>query len=105
MVVGDLDVFRSRFGPPKADPVLVVDSNRMLASAISWSARSAGDLAFPRSAEPVALPMPGATSSNFRHLVRVQTRREVNLVNALRGYQPIEIAAPPELWLGQEFQV
>jgi hypothetical protein len=36
-------------------------------------------------------------SWNFRHLVRVQTRREVNLVNALRGYEPIEIVAPPEL--------
>jgi predicted nucleic acid-binding protein len=36
-------------------------------------------------------------SWNFRHLVRVRTRREVNLVNALRGYQPIEIVAPPEL--------
>lgn len=36
-------------------------------------------------------------SWNFKHLVRVRTRREVNLVNALRGYQPIEIVAPPEL--------
>ena len=36
-------------------------------------------------------------SWNFRHLVRVNTRREVNLVNALEGYNPIEIVAPPEL--------
>ena len=36
-------------------------------------------------------------SWNFRHLVKIQTRREVNLVNALRGYGAIEIAAPPEL--------
>jgi hypothetical protein len=36
-------------------------------------------------------------SWNFRHLVKVKTRREVNLVNALRGYEPIEIIAPPEL--------
>jgi hypothetical protein len=36
-------------------------------------------------------------SWNFRHLVKIQTRREVNLVNALRGHGPIEIAAPPEL--------
>lgn len=36
-------------------------------------------------------------SWNFKHLVNVRTRREVNLVNALRGYQPIEIVAPPEL--------
>ena len=36
-------------------------------------------------------------SWNFKHLVRVRTRREVNLINALRGYQPIEIVAPPEL--------
>lgn len=36
-------------------------------------------------------------SWNFGHLVRVSTRREVNLVNALRGYGPIEIVAPPEL--------
>ncbi|MXX37804.1 MAG: type II toxin-antitoxin system VapC family toxin [Gemmatimonadetes bacterium] len=36
-------------------------------------------------------------SWNFRHLVRVNTRREVSLVNALEGYNPIEIVAPPEL--------
>lgn len=36
-------------------------------------------------------------SWNFRHLVKVNTRREVNLVNALEGYNPIEIVAPPEL--------
>jgi len=36
-------------------------------------------------------------SWNFKHLVRVRTRREVNLINALRGHQPIEIVAPPEL--------
>ncbi len=36
-------------------------------------------------------------SWNFRHLVKVSTRREVNLVNAIKGYGPIEIIAPPEL--------
>jgi hypothetical protein len=36
-------------------------------------------------------------SWNFRHLVKVSTRREVNLVNALKGYGVIEIVAPPEL--------
>ena len=36
-------------------------------------------------------------SWNFRHLVRVSTRREVNLLNALEGYGSIEIVAPPEL--------
>jgi predicted nucleic acid-binding protein len=36
-------------------------------------------------------------SWNFKHLVKVNTRREVNLVNALLGYQQIEIIAPPEL--------
>jgi len=36
-------------------------------------------------------------SWNFAHLVKVNTRREVNLVNALMGYEPIEIVAPPEL--------
>ena len=36
-------------------------------------------------------------SWNFRHLVKVNTRREVNLVNALEGYNPIGIVAPPEL--------
>ena len=34
---------------------------------------------------------------NFSHLVKVRTRREVNLVNALEGYGPVEIVAPPEL--------
>jgi predicted nucleic acid-binding protein len=36
-------------------------------------------------------------SWNFKHMVRVRTRREVSLVNALRGYDPVEIVAPPEL--------
>jgi len=36
-------------------------------------------------------------SWNFHHLVKLRTRREVNLVNALKGYMPIEILAPPEL--------
>jgi len=36
-------------------------------------------------------------SWNFKHLVKVNTRREVNLVNALMGFGPIEIVAPPEL--------
>ncbi len=34
------------------------------------------------------------------HLVEpleIATRREVNLVNALGGFQPVEIVAPPEL--------
>ncbi|MFT5367715.1 MAG: putative nucleic acid-binding protein [Candidatus Latescibacterota bacterium] len=36
-------------------------------------------------------------SWNFTHLVKVNTRREVNLVNAIKGYGQIEIIAPPEL--------
>lgn len=36
-------------------------------------------------------------SWNFKHLVKVKTRREVNLVNSLNGYGTIEIVAPPEL--------
>ncbi|MGI9862887.1 type II toxin-antitoxin system VapC family toxin [Moorella naiadis] len=36
-------------------------------------------------------------SWNFRHLVKVKTRRLVNLVNLKEGYKPIEIIAPPEL--------
>ena len=36
-------------------------------------------------------------SWNFRHLVKLSTRREVNLINAIAGYQDIEILAPPEL--------
>lgn len=36
-------------------------------------------------------------SWNFEHLVKVRTRREVNLVNALKDYGSIEIIAPPEL--------
>ena len=36
-------------------------------------------------------------SWNFKHLVKIRTRREVNLINALMGYGEIEIAAPPEL--------
>nr|QNO44566.1 hypothetical protein KKOBALHG_00003 [Methanosarcinales archaeon ANME-2c ERB4]QNO45097.1 hypothetical protein HICMJNBA_00003 [Methanosarcinales archaeon ANME-2c ERB4] len=36
-------------------------------------------------------------SWNFKHIVRVSTRREVNLINALMGYESIELIAPPEL--------
>ena len=36
-------------------------------------------------------------SWNFEHLVKVRTRREVSLINTLRGYESIEIVAPPEL--------
>jgi predicted nucleic acid-binding protein len=36
-------------------------------------------------------------SWNFRHLVKVKTRRLVSLVNTLREYPPVEIIAPPEL--------
>ncbi|HPO11803.1 MAG TPA: hypothetical protein PLI09_00040 [Candidatus Hydrogenedentes bacterium] len=35
-------------------------------------------------------------SWNFKHLVRINVRREINLINALNGYGNIEIAAPPE---------
>jgi predicted nucleic acid-binding protein len=36
-------------------------------------------------------------SWNFRHLVKVKTRRMVNLVNEVLSYPHIEIIAPPEL--------
>ena len=36
-------------------------------------------------------------SWNFEHIVKVKTRRMVGLVDAERGYKPIEIIAPPEL--------
>jgi len=36
-------------------------------------------------------------SWNYKHLVKVATRREINLLNALSGYGPIEIVTPPEL--------
>ena len=60
---------------------------------------------FPETAEDDARHLAIATlagadylvSWNFRHIVKVQTRRAVNLVNALRGYAPLEIISPPEL--------
>ncbi len=36
-------------------------------------------------------------SWNFDDLVNVWTRERVNAVNILKGYQPIQIIAPPEL--------
>ena len=36
-------------------------------------------------------------SWNFKHIVKLSTRREVNLINALLGYEGIELLAPPEL--------
>lgn len=37
------------------------------------------------------------SSWNFEHIVKVKTRRMVGLIDAERGYKPIEIIAPPEL--------
>jgi len=34
---------------------------------------------------------------NFRHMVKVKTKRMVNLVNLQNGYKTIEIISPPEL--------
>jgi predicted nucleic acid-binding protein len=36
-------------------------------------------------------------SWNFRHLVKIKTRKLVAVVNALQDYQTVEIIAPPEL--------
>jgi len=36
-------------------------------------------------------------SGNFEHLVKVKTRKSVNLVNILEGYKDIEIISPQEL--------
>ena len=36
-------------------------------------------------------------SWNFEHLVKVRTRKSVNLVNVLEGYKEIEIISPQEL--------
>lgn len=36
-------------------------------------------------------------SWNFEHLVKVKTRKTVNLVNILEGYKEIEIISPQEL--------
>src|SRR4030043_990623 len=36
-------------------------------------------------------------SWNFEHLVKVKTRKSVNLVNILEGYRGIEIVSPQEL--------
>jgi len=36
-------------------------------------------------------------SWNYKHLVKIATRREINLLNALNGYGAIEIVTPPEL--------
>ncbi|MEQ8189994.1 MAG: type II toxin-antitoxin system VapC family toxin [Candidatus Eremiobacterota bacterium] len=36
-------------------------------------------------------------SWNFKHLVKVKTKRGINLINILKGYNFIEIVTPPEL--------
>jgi len=36
-------------------------------------------------------------SWNFEHLVKVKTRRSVNLVNILEGFREVEIVSPQEL--------
>lgn len=41
--------------------------------------------------------VPYLVSWNFEHLVKVRTRRLVNSVNALEGFDGIEIVSPQEL--------
>jgi hypothetical protein len=41
--------------------------------------------------------IPFLISWNFEHLVKVKTRKRVNLVNNLLGYREIEIISPQEL--------
>lgn len=41
--------------------------------------------------------VPFVASWNFKHLVRVETRRQVSLVNSLLGWGSLEIVAPPEV--------
>ena len=36
-------------------------------------------------------------SWNFKHLVKLQVRRQINLIHAILGYGPVEIVSPPEL--------
>jgi hypothetical protein len=36
-------------------------------------------------------------SWNFKHLVKVATRRQISLVNSFKGYGNLEIVAPAEL--------
>lgn len=36
-------------------------------------------------------------SWNFKHIVKVRTRKLVSLVNTVKNYLPVEIIAPPEL--------
>lgn len=36
-------------------------------------------------------------SWNFEHIVKVKTRRMVGLIDAEKGYKPLEIISPPEL--------
>jgi len=36
-------------------------------------------------------------SWNFRHLVKVKTRKMVSAINIMKDYSPVEIIAPPEL--------
>ena len=36
-------------------------------------------------------------SWNFKHLVKVKTRKMVSAVNIIKDYAPVEIIAPPEL--------
>lgn len=36
-------------------------------------------------------------SWNFKHLVNIKTREEVNLINKNKGFKSIQIIAPPEL--------
>ncbi len=35
MIINDFDIFRSRFGPAKANPVLVIDPNAVLALTVT----------------------------------------------------------------------
>ena len=41
--------------------------------------------------------VPLLASWNFKHLVRLQVRRQINLINAILGFGQIDIVSPAEL--------
>jgi hypothetical protein len=41
--------------------------------------------------------IPLLASWNFKHLVRLQVRRQINLINAILGFGQIDIVSPAEL--------
>ncbi len=70
-------------------------TQKLTAEFRSASAASRDGMRIERSFRGLAAALP--RYHRAEHLVKLQVRRQINLINAILGYGPVEIVSPPEL--------